>query len=326
MLPSHSNSRAVHALALLCLAALAGCAAGPQLRDYHVSGAAVELKEVPFYPQDGYQGGPAALAMMLAANGAQVAPADLVSLVYEPKTNDTPQGYMHSAAAHYGRVPYVLKSKQLDLDVVHQVQAGHPVLVLLREGLVLKQWQYAVVMGVDPGASTFTLRTGTEQRRVMSYGDFLAAWHDSSYWAMLTALPAEIPEAASARDWLTGADLIEREGKPDAAAQAYAAVTRRWPNEAQAWAGLGRNDYAIHNLRGATLAFNTATTLQPDNAAAHHGLAKALLDRQCADQAEDEVNRALELEHNPNLRASYQQTQREVAKHSGPSVVCPLEY
>ena len=313
------------ALALLLLAGLAGCAAGPQLRDYHVGGRAVELKEVPFYAQDGYQGGPAALAMMLAANGAQVAPADLVSLVYDAKADDSPQGAMHSAAARYGRVPYVLKSKQLDLDVVHQLQSGHPVLVLLHTGLVLKQWQYAVVMGVDPAASTFTLRTGTAQRQVMSYGDFVAAWHDSAYWAMLTALPGDIPEAATVRDWLAGAALIERFGKPEAAAQAYAAITQRWPEEPQAWAGLGRSYAAVHNPRGAITAYYKAVSLQPDNAAAHNGLALALLERQCADQAEDEVNRALELEHNPSLRAAYLQTQREVAKHSGPSVVCPLE-
>ena len=311
--------------AALALAALAGCASGPQLRDYHISGKAVELKEVPFYAQDGYQGGPAAMAMMLAASGAQVSPADLVPIVYDANANDSPQGSMHTAAARYGRVPYVLKSKQLDLDVVHQVQAGHPVLVLLHSGLLLKQWQYAVVIGVDPAASTFTLRSGTEQRKLLSYGDFIAAWHDSAYWAMLTALPEQIPEAAGVRDWLDGAALIERLGKPEAAVQAYAAITQRWPDQALAWTGLGRMDYAVHNLRGATTAYNTAITLQPDNAAAHHGLALALLDRQCADQAEDEVNRALELERDPNLRAAYLHTQREVAKHSGPSVVCPLE-
>lgn len=305
--------------------AVAGCASGPQLRDYHVSGKAVELKEVPVYSQSGYQGGPAAMAMMLAANGAQVSPADLVPLVYDARTSDSPQGSMHTAAARYGRVPYVLKSRQLDLDVVHQVQAGHPVLVLLRSGVVLKQWQYAVVVGVDPAGSTFTLRTGTEPRKVLAYGDFVAAWHDSAYWAMLAALPDEIPEAASARDWLDGAALIERLGKPEAAAQAYAAITRRWPNEAAAWAGLGRTYYTVRNLRGATVAYSTAVTLQPDNAAAHNGLALTLLDRQCADQAEDEINRALDLERDPVLRGAYLQTQREVAKHSGPSVVCPLE-
>ena len=318
-------SRFTRVIAAVTLAGLAGCATGPQMRDYHVSGKAVELREVPFYAQDGYQGGPAALAMMLAANGAQVMPADLVSLVYDPRTSDSPQGAMHTAASRYGRVPYVLKSKQLDLDVVHQVQSGHPVLVLLRTGVVLKQWQYAVVIGVDPGASTYTLRTGTAQHLVLSYGDFLAAWHDSGYWAMLTALPGDIPEAATLQDWLGGAALIEQAGKTDAAVQAYAAITQRWPDEVQGWAGLGRNYYAAHNPRGATVAFYKAATLQPDNAAVHDGLAKALLDRQCADQAEDEVDRALELERDPNLRAAYQQTQREVAKHSGPSVVCPLE-
>jgi len=325
VLPGNVIPRIVRVIAAVSLAGFAGCAAGPQMHDYHVSGNAVELKEVPFYAQDGYQGGPAALAMMLAANGAQVTPTELVSLVYDAKTNDSPQGSMHTAASRYGRVPYVLKSKQIDLDMVHQLQSGHPVLVLLRTGAVLKQWQYAVVIGVDPGANTFTLRTGTAQRLVMSYGDLLSAWHDSNYWAMLTALPGDIPEAARLQDWLGGATLLEQAGKTDAAVQAYAAITQHWPEDVLGWAGLGRNYYPAHNPRGATLAFYKATTLQPDNAAAHNGLALALLDRQCADQAEDEVARALELEPNPNLRAAYLQTQREVAKHSGPSVVCPLE-
>jgi len=148
--PGYTHSPLPRIFAALTLAAFAGCASGPQLRDYHVSGQAVELKEVPFYPQDGYQGGPAAMAMMLAANGAQVAPPIWSAWFTTPRTTTARRAGCTTVRPTTDACPTCLKSKQLDLDVVHQVQAGHPVLVLLHSGLVLKQWQYAVVMGSIP--------------------------------------------------------------------------------------------------------------------------------------------------------------------------------
>ena len=328
MLSSDTICRMIRRGAALLLAGLAGCSAGPQLHDYADSKQAMELKDVPFYAQEGYQGGPAALAMMLGASGVQATPSDLVKLVYDAQTNDSARGAMIGAASQYGRVGYQLRSKQLDLDVVHQVQAGHPVLVLLHTGLLGKQWQYVVVMGVDPAANTFTLRSGSEQRQVMSYGDFVAAWHDGGYWAEMIARPGDIPPTATARDWLNAARLIEQAGKTEAATQAYTAITQHWPGvpeDAEAWGGLGRNYYALHNPRGAITAFNNAATLEPNNPDYHNGLALALLDRQCADQAESEIDLALDLVHDPNQRGPYLKTQKEVEKHSGPSVVCPLE-
>jgi len=325
---SDTMYRMIRRSAVPLLAGVAGCSAGPQLHDYNVNNQAMELQNVPFYAQEGFQGGPAALAMVLAASGAPSAPSDLVRLVYDAQTNDSGRGAMIGAATQYGRVGYQLRSKQLDLDVVHQVQSGNPVLVLLHTGVVVKQWQYAVVMGVDPAANTFTLRSGSEQRRVMSYGDFIAAWHDGGYWAELIARPGDIPPTATARDWLNAARLIEQAGKTEAAMQAYTAVTQRWsgvPEDAEAWGGLGRSYYALHNPRGAIIAYNNAVTLAPKNPDYHNGLALALLDRQCADQAESEINLALDLVHDSNLRGPFLKTQREVAKHSGPSVVCPLE-
>lgn len=325
MLSCSRISRHSCPFAVLAALLLGACTAGPQLRDYHVSGAAVELKDVPYYAQDGQQGAPAALAMLLGGSGVQAAPAEIAALVVDRQAGEVTPAAVRAVPAHFGRFGHVLRSKQLDLDVVREVQAGHPVLLLLHGGLVLKQWQYAVVIGVDPPNSNFILRSGGEQRKVISYGALIASWKDSAYWAMLALRPGEIPEDATAAEWLAGAAQMEQSGKSEPAVQAYTAVTQRWPDEAQAWLGLGRGYYALHNLRGATVAYNNAAKLWPNSAAAHNGLAQALVERQCADQAEDEANLALELERDPNLRAVYLKTQRQVAAYSGPSVVCPLE-
>ena len=46
--------------------------------------AAIELESTPFYPQDDYQCGPAALATLLGAAGRPSSPEALVDEVYIP--------------------------------------------------------------------------------------------------------------------------------------------------------------------------------------------------------------------------------------------------
>lgn len=312
------------ALAALVPVLLAGCAAGPLLSDYQVSGPAVDLSNVPYLPQEGYQGGPAALAMMLGAAGVQVAPADLVKQVYDAQHGDTSRGMLLTATAHYGRVPYLVYSKRMDLDVAHFVQSGRAVMVLLHSGVLNKRWQFAVVTGVDPAGNSFTVRTGEEQRWQLGYGDFIAAWKDGGFWAMLVQKPGDIPAGVTAEAWIAAAAPLEQAGQPEAALQAYAAVTQRWPQNVLAWEGLGNAYYALHNLVGATGAFQNALNLAPRDASAHNNLAQVLLDRQCADQAEEEVGFALRFETDPARRAIYQRTLQQVRQHGGPSVVCPL--
>ena len=43
----------------------------------------LELRDTPFFPQEEYQCGPAALATVLAASGVAVSPDDLTGKVYE---------------------------------------------------------------------------------------------------------------------------------------------------------------------------------------------------------------------------------------------------
>jgi tetratricopeptide (TPR) repeat protein len=312
-------------LALLILAGFAGCAQGPQLRGYQDVGKAVELDGVPFYHQNGFQGAPAALAMMLGVSGVHANPDELVDLVYNKATKDSAPAAVRNAPTHYGRIGYDLRSKQIDLEVIHRVQSGQPVLVRLHDGFLVKDWRYVAVIGVDPDANTYTLRSGAAQQETMLYGDFLKAWHDSGYWAMVIERPGDLPQGATAAEWLGAAKLIEQAGKLEAAVQAYFAVSQRWGEEAEAWAGLGRTYDAMHNVHGAIIAFNNAVSLQPKNASYHYGLGQTLLERECADQAESEADLAVELEPDPNLRGPYLKLQKQTEEHTGPSVVCQLD-
>lgn len=73
--------------ALLVSAMLGGCAQPPRLPpESAVLPARVELREVPFFPQEAYQCGPAALATMLGQRGLALTPGQLKDEVLDRKS------------------------------------------------------------------------------------------------------------------------------------------------------------------------------------------------------------------------------------------------
>ena len=108
----------------------------------------VELAEVPFFPQEEYQCGPASLATVIASSGVSVTPDSLVSQVYLPGRQGSLQAELLGATRRHGLVAYVL-APRLD-DLLRELAAGTPVLVL--ENLVFDWypvWHYAVAIGYD---------------------------------------------------------------------------------------------------------------------------------------------------------------------------------
>ncbi len=124
----------------LLLACLAGCAQMvPQtiaLRTGWPAGVpqTVEMKTVPFFPQDDYQCGPAALATVLESSGVPVKPEQLVSQVFLPARKGSLQIEMLAAARQHGRISYELPPHYPAL--LREVAAGNPVVVLQDVGLM----------------------------------------------------------------------------------------------------------------------------------------------------------------------------------------------
>ena len=86
-----------------------------------------ELTAVPFFPQEEYQCGPAALAMAISWSGLPLKPEDLVDEVYTPSRKGSLQVAVIASARRHGRLAYEIS----DLDsIFHEVSAGYPVIIL----------------------------------------------------------------------------------------------------------------------------------------------------------------------------------------------------
>jgi tetratricopeptide (TPR) repeat protein len=289
-MPTAAERTALMALAMVVW--LAGCVAPrTHLSHWDASGSAVEIGTPDFVPQDRYPS--------VDALRAQIRSQGLLALA------------LHSA--------------QMTADAVAQVRAGQPVLVRLKRGLPFAaHFDYAALLGVDPANDRVLLRSASRAAQWMNFGDFSAAWRAAGDWALVAAPPQRVPSFATVDDWLSEAANLATL-QPDATRRAYEAATRRWPESAAAWLALARWREAHADLDGATLAYAAAVRVEPLNAATHARLAQLLLARQCADQAEDEIEQALRYETEPQRRAQDQRLLAQIRDHGGPSVVCPLE-
>lgn len=273
-------------LAILVLT-LAGCAGGLPLQGYDLPAANVELRATPFFPQQRYQCGPAALAMVLMADGVTVTPEDLVPYVFLPERRGSLQEEMVATTRRYDRMPYVLQP-HFD-DLLAEVAAGTPVLVMLNLGVrVLPRWHYAVVIGYHTSSDSLLLRSATSARLRMHRTRFQSAWLRADNWAMVVVQPAAPPVTARSEDWLRTASAFEELGQAALAAQAYEAATRRWPRQPLAWQALANARYVMDDLAAAEVALRRALQLAP-SAAAHNNLAHILQARGCPAEAAAQI-------------------------------------
>ena len=187
----------------------------------------VELEGVPFFPQDDYQCGPAALATMLAQRGVDTGPEQLVERVYLPSRKGSLQVEMVAAARAHDLLVYPVEPRLEALLV--EVAAGNPVLVL--QNLAFDRWprwHFAVVVGYDLTTQTIVLRSGTTRRWKGSFRQFERSWAKGDRWARVTVTPDQLPRAAKETVWLKAASDLEQTGRVDAARQAYTAAAERW--------------------------------------------------------------------------------------------------
>ena len=276
-------------LALLAIAqlALSACAVGPERQVLRDAGLPVELVQVPFFPQDEYQCGPAALATVLTHSGVEVTPQELVSRVYVPDRQGSLQAEMLAATRSQGRVPYVLPETLAPM--LAELRDGRPVLLL--QNLALDRWpvwHYAVLVGFDPAAEKFLLRSGLTRREESRAVPFLASWDRGGRWSMVAVKPGEPPVSADLLGWLRAVAPFESTGNLELAAEGYLAAVARWPEEAMAWTALGNVHYLQRDLAAAAAAYRHALELSPGLQAACNNLAQTLSELTAAGEPSDD--------------------------------------
>lgn len=295
--------------------ALAGCAAhGPVLSPvveerYEPR---VELEATPFYPQEQYQCGPAALATVLSAAGVAVTPEQLVPAIYLPGRRGSLQPELLAATRQHDRIPYVLPGSTDAL--VATLAGGFPVLVLQKLGAgPVPGWHYAVVVGYDSPRDRVVLRSGTERRREMKASHFLATWERAGRWAVVALEPGVLPPEADLGRYLEAAAGLEAVGRLDAAAPAYAAAVDHWPTEPLPKLALANLAYARGDLAAAERGYRAVAQLDPSSAAARNNRAEVLGQLGCGATARREIELARALAGDGPLAATVAATAGMIA-------------
>ena len=193
------NARAAAVAVVGC--ALAGCAASPPVLPAYVQPdlpPQVELDDTPFFAQQRYQCGPAALATVLAASGVEVTADELVPEVYLPGRRGSLQAGTGRSHPQPRPVPYVLPPETSAL--LAEVAAGEPVLVLQKIGAgPWPGWHYAVVVGYDASRDRSCCAPGLEPPHGNQRARFLASWHRGGGWALATLQARRLPPQAGFR-------------------------------------------------------------------------------------------------------------------------------
>jgi tetratricopeptide (TPR) repeat protein len=268
---------------------LTACATPPQTRELLADTAnklppATELTATPFYPQQQYQCGPAALATVLGAQAIEVSPEELVEAVYVPALQGSLPEEITATARRYRMLAYPL-SPSLEA-LLSEVAHGNPVLVMQNLGTHwFQNWHFAVVIGYDLDSREIILRSGTTRRWRTTLATFERTWSRSDYWALVILPAGKVPASARLAPYLQAAHDLEASAQPVAAQAAYQAATQHWPDEPLAWMTWGNSLFAAGEIAMAGSAFRQVTRLSPENPHGWNNLAYAMLQTGCPQQA-----------------------------------------
>ncbi len=257
----------------------------------------VELNSVPFFPQQAYQCGPAALATVLGYYNQKTRPDELISSVYLPDRPGSLQIELLATARSSGFVPYSMQSKLTNL--LKEIADGNPVLVF--QNLAFNwapQWHFAVAVGYDLPSKTVILRSGPHQRHEIAMPTFERTWQRGQSWAYVITPPQHIPATATSNGYLQAVHQLEQAKLTDTVHLAYQHAIKHWPDNLLLLMALANTEFQLGQLEDAKKHFIAAIALRPNYSQAWNNLAYTLSALQCPAEAKIAVHCAAR--HAPN--------------------------
>ncbi|WP_455376515.1 PA2778 family cysteine peptidase [Kaarinaea lacus] len=239
---------------------------------------------VPFFAQEEFQCGPAALAMLLRWSSVDVTPEQLEPLVYVPaRQGSYPQEIM-AATRQFDRLPYVIKPSLLAL--IKELESGNPVLVFQNLALDwFPKWHFAVVTGIDVSANVVTLNSGTIENHKMTVEQFERTWQRAKKWAMVAMRPGQLPATAEPVNLIKAAAYFEKKQKLELSRSFYQSAVDRWPDQLIALMAMANASYQIGELATASQFYRKTIQVNEGYAPAHNNLALVLMEQGKLDEA-----------------------------------------
>lgn len=222
---------------------------------------------VPFVPQEKYQCGPAALAMMLQWAGKDDTADALVEEVWLPEREGSLGIELKAAARSRDLLAYPVEDED---SLFRELQAGRPVLVL--QNLALERWpkwHFAVVTGYDKAGKTIILHSGTTESDTSHWNRFIRTWARADRWGFTLVPPGELPASATAHG------LFRAISAAPNGASYWPVAVEAFPESGELWFGYGNSLWGEQQRHAALKAFEKAVSLKPDFAAAWNNLAYA---------------------------------------------------
>jgi len=279
-------------ITLLCIATfLSGCSLPRSATTGDGTTVEIELTTVPFFPQEEYQCGPAALAALLVSSDVVTMPDLLSPALYIPKRKGTLQLEIIASIRSFNRIPYQLQP-EVD-DIIGELRAGRPVLVLQNLGLnIWPIYHYAVVVGVLRNGSLI-LRSGNTERLIMDRDTFLKTWEKAGQWATVALKGNELPADHDIARYLSAVSRIEAIGNVRLAEECYKTVLAHHPYNDLAIFGLANTMFAQNNFTAAATFYSYLLRRNPDRAEAANNLAESLAALHCYQLAIELLDRFL---------------------------------
>ena len=230
---------------------------------------------VPYIPQDDFQCGPAAVALVMDFNGDGVPVQTLTSEIYSPALRGSLQPALVAAGRRHGWLAWEIYDFAA---ILQEVAAGRPVIILQNRGLSWKPvWHYAVVVGFDATKGLTYLTSGREEQRAVATRTVRKTWERGGRWGLLLLPPGVLPIEADPDRLLAALAGLERSDS-DSARSGYKAAVARWPAHAGLATAYGNLLRKAGEAAAAEIAYRSALTADPQHVPTLNNLADLLLE------------------------------------------------
>lgn len=140
------------------------------------------IPNVPFFPDDSKQCGPASLASVLNFHGGHYTVSEISAAVFRPDLGGTVNLEMIYFARTQGYQAEWFSGTPA--DVVKAIDLGQPLVVMVNYGVYrVSKYHYMVVTGYSPDG--ITANSGMEKSKHIPWEDFWQDWSKADRWTLL---------------------------------------------------------------------------------------------------------------------------------------------
>jgi len=161
---------------------VSGCTTVSPVHDAQKESNTHTIRNVPFYPQEDFQCGPASLASVLNYWGISVSPEQVAKDVY----SDSARGTLNIDMLFYAQSRGLSASQysgSLD-DLKEKVDSGRPLIVLVDYGFsIVEVNHFMVIIGYNELG--VIVNSGRDEMKFIPLEDFLRSWEKTKFWTLL---------------------------------------------------------------------------------------------------------------------------------------------